>query len=149
VDVAEQVSYCFRVYVCAPLDEFTKYLRTVEDVRKRLALIDEENADLYYAIQEDYGMVPASDEQSFAEYYSLAHLAFMSHQQWEEEQRHEAYVGYCPGADSPYFIFKLHNNGTTFIVGAEDLMVPVTPESAQGWPEVITVETTSKGVQNG
>lgn len=37
------------------------------------------------------------------------------HDSWDNEERHEPHVGYDPIEDTFYFIFKLDNNGTTFL----------------------------------
>ncbi len=42
--------------------------------------------------------------------------AVEKHELWDGELRHMPHVGYDRNRDSEYFIFKLSNNGTTFIV---------------------------------
>jgi hypothetical protein len=49
-----------------------------------------------------------------------------SHPLWEWQLRHPPCVGYDPVSDSPYFIFKIDNNGLTFVVSQRHM-----PELAQ------------------
>jgi hypothetical protein len=55
--------------------------------------------------------------------FMAATKAVTSHEWWEWELRHEPYVGYDVKQDSHYFIFKIDNNGTTFVVSEFDIEV--------------------------
>lgn len=43
----------------------------------------------------------------------------------EDGLRHEPRVGFDPGRDQTFFIFKASNNGTTFLVAQQKLALPL------------------------
>lgn len=50
--------------------------------------------------------------------FKSAYDAVKKHPDWEKDGlRHTPFVSFNPVSDSTFFIFKLDNNGTTFIVG--------------------------------
>ena len=92
------------VYCCSPLDFYDLYLPTVSAMLEKFKKV----GDAYF----DQGRLL----RDFKESYKQAQIAVACHNYWEEERRYEDYVGFAPENESPFFIFKLHNNGTTFIV---------------------------------
>jgi hypothetical protein len=49
--------------------------------------------------------------------FMRAVIAVSHHEWWDGMMRCEPRVAYNPDGEHPYFIFKLDNNGTTFLVG--------------------------------
>ncbi len=53
--------------------------------------------------------------EAWSQFLSAAE-AVSQHEYWDGDLRQEPHVGYNPGKDHHYFIFKLDNNGTSYVV---------------------------------
>src|ERR1051325_3877328 len=62
-----------------------------------------------------------SEIEKAREDFKRAEDAVTKHPAWEGELREPPRVAYDPVDDSYYFIFKLNNNGTTFIVSKREM----------------------------
>lgn len=86
-----------KVVAISPLDFFDDYT---------LAITDWMGRDSYDATIADK-----------VERYTEAFAAVSRHPYWDGRLRCLPRVGYNPAEDEGYFIFKIDNNGTTFLVG--------------------------------
>jgi len=96
----------FIVYAISPLDFFYDATVTVQE---------------WVAYTEDPPSLGLTRQQRWADFLAAV-VAVSQHEYWEWELRDEPRVAYDAISDRYYFIFKIDNNGTTFVVSHEPIV---------------------------
>ena len=94
-----------------PRDYYDWFTFTVEEVKYKLRQLDRDEPDF-----------TNSRESQFVESFLSAQHALEQHRDFDGELRRAPSVIYDPTTDTEAFIFKLDNNGTTFIVSSSGMM---------------------------
>ena len=93
------------IYVDGAKDHFEELTLSVQD---------------WLSIDVDTFCLSKSDKE---EIFAQASTAVTLHPYWEDDLRCEPYIGYDFINDYHYFIFKLDNNGTTFMVSPDEVKI--------------------------